>query len=93
MAAGAWCLAADEQAGLRSLPSRATELGNCREGSSGILCEPDLTTGTCWLSWISASCSTRPWALLVCTGLTLSLHLSLLLAQSFPSSFQPLPVF
>lgn len=39
------CLAGREQEGLRSLPSRATEMGNCRESSSGILCEPDLSTG------------------------------------------------
>lgn len=45
VAAMALCLAGHEQGVLRSLSRRAAELGNCREGSSGILCEPDLTTG------------------------------------------------
>lgn len=45
MAAVALCLDGHEQGVLRSLPSRAAELENCREGSSGILGEPDLTTG------------------------------------------------
>lgn len=59
--------------------------GRAALGSCLSLTSPE---GTCQLSWASASCSTTPWGLLVCTGLTLSLHLSLFfwLSPSPPAS-------